>query len=65
MEKCLSGYKRKDLNNEAGSSKNNEANSSRETVCKKSKCRKYDTKYMSFGFTVIDVDGKERPQCLL
>jgi hypothetical protein len=27
--------------------------------------KKYDTKYLSFGFTYINVDGKERPQCLL
>jgi hypothetical protein len=27
-------------------------------------CRKYDTKYLSFGFTVIDVDGEERQNCL-
>jgi hypothetical protein len=25
----------------------------------------YDTEYLSFGFTNIDVDGEERPQYLL
>jgi hypothetical protein len=32
---------------------------------KKTKCRKYDIKYLSFGFTYVGVDGKERPQYLL
>jgi hypothetical protein len=30
----------------------------------KSKCRKYYTKYLSFGFTNIDVDGEGRSLCL-
>jgi hypothetical protein len=32
---------------------------------KKPKCRKCYTKYLSFEFTDINVDGKERSQCLL
>jgi hypothetical protein len=34
-------------------------------VCKELKYKKYDTKYQFFGFTNTDVDGEERPQCLL
>jgi hypothetical protein len=41
------------------------AGSSRETARKKHKYRKYDTKYLSFGFTNNYVDGEERPQYLL
>jgi hypothetical protein len=41
-----------------------EANSSRETARNKPECRKCSTKYLSFGFTDIDVDGEERPRCL-
>jgi len=33
-------------------------------VYKKSACIIYDTKYLSFGFTNIDVDGDERSQFL-
>jgi hypothetical protein len=44
-------------------SKDNEASSSRETVYETPKYEKYDTKYLSSGFTYIDVDGEERPQC--
>jgi hypothetical protein len=32
---------------------------------KKPKFRKCSTKYLSFSFTDIDIDGKERPQYLL
>jgi len=55
MEKFFSGYKRKYIDNEAGSS--------RETVCKKAKCRMYNRKYVSFEFINIDVNGEEGPQC--
>jgi len=61
MAKLLSGYKRKDRDNEAGSSRDNEDCSDWEIVCRKHKCRKYNTKYLSFGFTNIDVNGEERP----
>jgi hypothetical protein len=40
----LSGYKKEDRDNEAGSNKDSEASSSREIICKKPKCRKYDMK---------------------
>jgi hypothetical protein len=32
---------------------------------KKRKNRKYDESYLDFGFTPIEVDGQERPQCVL
>jgi hypothetical protein len=32
---------------------------------KKSKNRKYDDSYLDFGFTSTEVDGEERPQCVL
>jgi hypothetical protein len=41
-------------------SKNREDSSSRETVCKRTKCKK--TRYK---ICLSDVDGEERPQCLL
>jgi hypothetical protein len=50
---------------EAVSSKVKQASSCKEMACKKPKFRKYDTKYPSFGFTYIVVDGEERPQYLL
>jgi hypothetical protein len=40
--------------NKAGSSKENGDASSREMICKKLKFIKYDTKYLSSGFTNID-----------
>jgi len=46
---------------EAVLSKENETSSSREMVCEKPKCRKYSTKYQSFGFTDTGIDGEERP----
>jgi hypothetical protein len=61
MDKLLSGCKGKDRNKKTDSSKENEASSSREMLCKKPKCRKYDTKYLSTGFTNINADGDERP----
>jgi hypothetical protein len=58
------GYRKRDRDNEAGSNKGNENSSCIETVCKTSKwLNKMQNK--SFGFTNIDVDGEERPQCLL
>jgi hypothetical protein len=47
----------KDKDNEAGPTKDSEAGPSTETLYKKPKCRKYITKYLSFGFTSIDFDG--------
>jgi hypothetical protein len=32
---------------------------------KKRKNRKYDDCYLDFGFTSTEVDGEERPQCVL
>jgi hypothetical protein len=32
---------------------------------KKRKNRKYDDSYLDFGFTSTEVDGEERPQCVL
>jgi hypothetical protein len=32
---------------------------------KKRKDRKYDDSYLDFGFTSTEVDGEERPQCVL
>jgi hypothetical protein len=32
--------------------------------CKVLKCRKYDKKHLSSGFTNINVDEENRPQCL-
>jgi hypothetical protein len=58
MDTFLGGYSEKDRDNENGSSKENKVRSSGGKVCK-TKCRKYDTKYMHFGFTDIDVDGKK------
>jgi hypothetical protein len=57
MDKFLSGCKRKDRDNKAGSSKDNEVSSGREMVCKKPQCRKYDIKHLPFGFTNTDIDG--------
>jgi len=65
MDKFFSVYKRKDGGNTVYSSHVSEASSSRETVCERTKCRKYRTKYPSFRFTNIDDDGEERSQCLL
>jgi hypothetical protein len=56
---------RKNRDNEASSSKDSEAGSYREMVCKQPKCRKYSSKCVSFVFTDIAIDIKERPQCLL
>jgi hypothetical protein len=61
----VSGYKRKDRDNEAVSSKDNEASSSTETVCEKPKWRKYDTNICFFGFTNIDNDAEGRSRYLL
>jgi hypothetical protein len=46
MDARVSGYKKKYRDNEAGLIKDNEASSSRETVCERLKCRKYNTKYV-------------------
>jgi hypothetical protein len=48
--------------NEAGSSKENVARYSKETMCKRKNAER--TPRMSFGFTDVDDDGEERPQCL-
>jgi hypothetical protein len=32
---------------------------------KKRKNRKYDVRYLNVGFTSTEVDGEERPQCVL
>jgi hypothetical protein len=40
MHKFLGGYTRKDRDNEVGLSNDNETSSSRETVCKRPKCKK-------------------------
>jgi hypothetical protein len=56
MDTFLSGYKRNDTDNEAGSTKVNEASSSKEA-----KCRKHNRKYVSFGF----INGEQRLKCLL
>jgi hypothetical protein len=32
---------------------------------KKCKNRKYDDSYLDFGFTSTEVDGEDRPQCVL
>jgi hypothetical protein len=44
MVTCLSGCKGRARDNETGSSKGSKVRSSRETVCTKYKCGKYDTK---------------------
>jgi len=62
-DNVLSGYKRKDRDNEADSNKGNEARSSREIVWEKINGGNNNTKYQSFGFTDIDV-GEERPEKL-
>jgi hypothetical protein len=41
-------------------SEDNEAISSKRTVCIKLVCAKYDTNYLPFEFTNIDVDGEEK-----
>jgi hypothetical protein len=52
LEIFLSGYRRKDKDNEAGSS--------RETVCKSLTAENW-IQNMSFDFINTDVDGEERP----
>jgi hypothetical protein len=32
---------------------------------KKRKYRKYDDSYLEFGFTSTEINGEERPQCVL
>jgi len=49
----------------AGSKKDNEASLRTETARKITKWRKYDEKYLSFGFKNFVTDGEERSQCLL
>jgi hypothetical protein len=56
MDTFLCGYNRKGIDNEAGSSDTTEASSNREMTREKPKCTKHDTKYLSLGFTSIDVD---------
>lgn len=31
----------------------------------KRKCRKYDDSYLDFGFTSTEINGEERPLCVL
>ncbi|KAL4153497.1 hypothetical protein QTP88_001330 [Uroleucon formosanum] len=38
---------------------------SRGETVKKRKCRKYDDSYLDFGFTSTEINGEERPQCVL
>lgn len=67
MEKFLIGYKRKSNNNEdtaAGTSKGNGDTSNREQGGRTPKTRKYDSSYLSLGFTSVIIDGLEKPMCL-
>jgi len=38
---------------------------SRGETVKKRKCRKYDDSYLDFGFTSTEINGEERPLCVL
>jgi hypothetical protein len=46
-------------------SENKEGTSSTSGKSVKHKNRKYDDSYLDFGFTSREVDGEERPQCVL
>jgi hypothetical protein len=51
----LSGYNRKDRDNETGIRKGNEDSSVTKTICKEPVCRKYSTKSF-LGLRNVDVD---------
>jgi hypothetical protein len=55
----LNSSKRCESENEEGTS-----STSAKSV-KKHKNRKYVDSYLDFGFTSIEVDGEERPQCVV
>lgn len=38
---------------------------SRGETVKKRKCRKYDDSYLDFGFTSTEINGEERPPCVV
>lgn len=53
------------LNKQVGSSSNSDQASTSGGEAKKRKYRKYDDSYLDFGFTSIEVNNEERPQCVL
>jgi hypothetical protein len=55
----LNSNKRWESENKEGTSSTNGKS------LKKSKNRKYDDSYLDFGFTSTEVNGEERPQCVL
>ena len=61
------GYKRKSNNNkdtDAGTREGSGDTSDREQGGKNHKTRKYDSSYLSLGFTSVIIDGLEKPMCL-
>jgi hypothetical protein len=60
MDKCLSGYKMKYRENEAGSSKDSRASSSREKQYIINLNAENTIQNMYFRLTNTDVDGEER-----
>jgi hypothetical protein len=60
MDRFLLNYnKRCESENKEGTSSTSGKN------VKERKNRKYDDRYLDFGFTSTEVDGEERPQCVL
>lgn len=54
------------LNKQVGSSDDSDkASTSGGGEAKKRKYRKYDDSYLDFGFTSIEVNNEEKPQCVL
>lgn len=59
MDKFLTGYKRKSSNNK----ESDVGTSSRNQEGRTPKTRKYDSSYLSFGFTSVITDNVEKPMC--
>lgn len=67
MDKFLTSYKRKSSNNEntdSIASNNSNITSNIEQDSKSPKTIKYDSFYLSLGFTSSIINGLERPTCL-
>lgn len=67
MDKFLTSYKRKSADKDVGTSESNDnrsKNNKEQEGGRTPKTRKYDTSYLSLGFTYVINDGLEKPMCL-